>query len=133
MEEIKFTIPGDPVGYLRMTQGQVKLLRIPRARLRPGNAGLIVDRIRKYLDYKEEIRYRCPIKNLNEVYHERARMDVTMYFKNRKHPDPDNVFKAVADAIFKNDNRLFGTFAFYFDRDCPRVEVKISLDEGGKT
>ena len=31
----RFTIPGPPVGYLRMTQGQVKLMRIPRHKLTP--------------------------------------------------------------------------------------------------
>ena len=35
---IKFTIPGDPVGHLRLTQGQLKLLKIPDHKLRP--AGL---------------------------------------------------------------------------------------------
>jgi len=128
VKSIEFVVPGDPVSCLRITQGQLKLLRIPRAKLWAGQLR-VYDRIHKYLAYKEEIQYRCPIKVLDNAFC----LDIIMYFRNQKHPDPDNVFKAFADALFTNDNRLVGSFRFHIDPTCPRVEVKISLDEGGKT
>lgn len=42
----------------------------------------------------------------------KARMTVNAYYKNHRHPDTENVFGSVADALFENDNNLVGTFDF---------------------
>ncbi len=127
MEEIKFTVSGDPVGYLRMTQGQIRLLRIPRAKLY-SSAVPIVDRIRKYEAYKTMIGFACPSLSsdlINLMTTKKIYMILDIFFKNKKHPDPDNIFKAFADALFMNDNRVAGSFDFSFARANPRVEVTI--------
>ena len=126
MEEIRFTVPGDPVGYLRMTQGQVRLLRIPRARIY-ASAVPIVDRIRKYESYKSLIGLSCPPFPPRLIDSEKIYMALDIFFRNKKHPDPDNIFKAFADALFKNDNRVAGSFDFFFDPENSRVEVKINV------
>ena len=131
MEEIRFTVPGDPVGYLRMTQGQIGLLRIPRARLYASSVP-IVDRIRKYEAYKSLICVCCPPFPPELISAKKIYMALNIWFRSGKHADPDNVFKAFADALFKNDNRVAGFFDFFFNPENPRVEVKIKLlTQGG--
>lgn len=41
---------------------------------------------------------------------ERARMDVKIFWKNEAHADAENVFGSIADALFKNDKKLDGSF-----------------------
>ena len=127
MEEITFTVPGDPIGYLRMTQSQVRLLRIPRAKLY-ANMVPIVDRIREYEGYKTLVGLSCPPFPPDLIGAKKIYMNLDIFFRNGKHPDPDNVFKAFADALFKNDNRVAGFFDFFFNPENPRVEVKINLE-----
>jgi hypothetical protein len=51
---IKFIVEGEPTAFLHLTQGQVKLMRIPDQKLRPD--GLKVkNAIRRYLSYKEKV------------------------------------------------------------------------------
>lgn len=47
------------------------------------------------------------------------------YFANDSRSDPDNVQKGVADALFKNDKYVAGSYDFAFDKENPRVEVEI--------
>jgi len=44
---------------------------------------------------------------------QRARMDLTIYWKNGAHGDPDNIWKGIADALFKNDRNVDGSFESY--------------------
>lgn len=37
-------------------------------------------------------------------------LDLKIQFANGAHGDPDNIFKAIADALFVNDKNLYGTF-----------------------
>lgn len=48
------------------------------------------------------------------------------YFANDKRPDPDNVQKGIADAIFQDDKYVAGSYDFDFDKENPRVEVELS-------
>ncbi len=41
---------------------------------------------------------------------ERARMDIKISWKNEAHADGENVFGSIADALFKNDKKLDGSF-----------------------
>jgi len=143
MMDIKFTIEGNPVPYLRMTQGQIKLLRIPYAKLTPAGRKKR-DVIERYMKWKEHVflslcfqqfpdgdarvflRDRVPQEPKEKLY-----MDVMIYFSNGKHGDPDNVWKGIADSLFKNDNKVAGSFDFGYDKENPRCEVRI-YDRGGK-
>ena len=48
------------------------------------------------------------------------------YFATDHRPDPDNVQKGIADALFVNDKYVVGSYDFAFDKENPRVEVEIS-------
>lgn len=59
---------------------------------------------------------------------DKARMDIRIYWINGIHGDPDNIFKGIADAIFKNDKFLDGSFETYNSNEGKgRVEVDITL------
>lgn len=59
---------------------------------------------------------------------QRAHMDVTIFFKNKAHGDGENIFGSIADALFKNDKYLDGSF---HSSVCPqgkgRVEILINI------
>lgn len=60
---------------------------------------------------------------------EKARMDIKIFWMNGLHADPDNVFKGIADALFKNDKFLDGSFESDYAPDSKgRVEVSITLN-----
>jgi len=57
----------------------------------------------------------------------KARMDIKIYWNSKVHGDPENIFGSVADALFKNDKNLAGSFDFEYSKDgTARVEVKIT-------
>ena len=59
----------------------------------------------------------------------KARMDVRIYWMNGIHGDPDNIFKGVADALFKNDKFLDGSFESHYSPDVKGyLEIDITLD-----
>lgn len=58
----------------------------------------------------------------------KACMDIYILFANKAHGDPDNIFKGIADALFVNDKFLSGSFDFGYDKESPRVEVRIKTD-----
>jgi Holliday junction resolvase RusA-like endonuclease len=48
---------------------------------------------------------------------------------NGLHADPDNVFKGIADALFKNDKFLDGSFVSDYAPDSKgRVEISITIN-----
>lgn len=59
---------------------------------------------------------------------EKARMEIKIWWKNEAHADGENVFGSIADALFKNDKRLDGSFE---SNKSPtgkgRVEVSIKI------
>jgi len=59
----------------------------------------------------------------------KARMDIRIFWMNGIHGDPDNIFKGLADALFKNDKFLDGSFESNYSPDGKgRVEIDITLD-----
>ncbi len=61
---------------------------------------------------------------------EKGRMDIKIFWVNGIHADPDNVFKGLADALFKNDKYLDGSFESRYAPDGRgRVDVSITLYE----
>ena len=62
-----------------------------------------------------------------------ARMDIKIFWKNRAHGDPENVFGSIADALFANDKNLDGSFTSHMSQDAKgRVEVEIRIIEATK-
>jgi hypothetical protein len=124
VDSVRFTIPGKPVPYLRMTQGQVKLMRIPDSRLRP--AGLrIKQRIRTYLAYKDLV-FKCSMgQAIHRAPKKKVFMDVMIYFSTGRRGDPENIRKGIQDAIYRQDRMVAGAVDFDLDLMNPRVEVEI--------
>ena len=87
--------------------------------------------VKRYRDYKKwlaRILYyerhleKCnlePDKD-NKVY-----LYVHIYFSNHRHGDPENIRKAIQDAIYKQDKYVAGCVDFGYDRDNPRVVITI--------
>lgn len=128
--QIKFTIKGNhldpegnPIPYLRMTQKQ---------HWKPE-----VQRYAEWLDYirTQVIQISQRTQNISKKPYttskeEPARMDIKIYYKNRAHGDPDNIWKALADALFKSDKYLDGSFESQIAQDGEgRVEVTITINE----
>ena len=62
---------------------------------------------------------------------ERARMDIKIFWRNGVHGDPDNIFKGIADSLFKDDKFLDGSFESCHASDGRgKVEVKITINTG---
>ena len=121
---IKFTIPGDPVGYLRLTQGQLKLLHIPDHKLRP--AGLRKkSEILRCFAYKNDVVKYSTGKGIDRKPKRKIHMKTMIYFRSGIRPDAENVHKLISDSLFLNDKNLSGTFDFDYDARNPRVEVEI--------
>ena len=58
---------------------------------------------------------------------EKAKMDIKIFWNNNVHGDPENIFGSIADALFKNDKNLIGSFDYEFSGDgTARVDVKIT-------
>ena len=59
---------------------------------------------------------------------EKAHMDIKIWWKNEAHADGENVFGSIADALFKNDKKLDGSFASERSPDnkgCVKVIINI--------
>ena len=116
---IKFVVPGAPVPYLRMTQGQVKLMRIPLHKINSPGALRIRERIQRALDYKEWVRAHTLGKQYDRAPKSKTVLNVMCYFSNKKHADPENVRKLIQDAIFNCDKFVAGSVDFSYDSGNP--------------
>lgn len=112
-------LKGNPIGYHRTTQGSV------------WNAGS-----RRYNAWKQHVAAAFidgtgqmpfgtgkPI-NLGKA---KAYLHTIIYYANDVRPDPDNVQKGIADALFVNDKNVAGSYDFAHDKAKPRVEVTIEV------
>jgi hypothetical protein len=135
IKTIKFTIygnqednEGNPVPYLRVVRGA---LWLPQAR--------------RYAAWKDYVRgalfliHPNSAPNMNDFPHGdfpfttkssiRARMDIRIFWRNGVHGDPDNIFKGIADSLFKDDKFLDGSFESCHSSDGQgKVEVDITLN-----
>ena len=121
---IKFTIPGDPVGYLRLTQGQLKLLHIPDQKLRPAGLRKKSEILRRFA-YKNEVVKCSTGRGIDRKPKRKIHMKTMIYFRSGTRPDAENVHKLISDSLFLNDKNLSGTFDFDYDARNPRVDVEI--------
>jgi len=89
----KFTVPGPAVGYVRMVRSTTRSGRVTRAWSKGSE---------RYHKWLQEVRLeakRVKVPDLKPS-HERQYLVVTeANYKSRRHPDPDNVLKAVIDAL----------------------------------
>ncbi len=123
---ITFTINENPIPYLRLTQGQLKLLKMPLWKVRRGPDLERREAIERYLQYKNGIQadHGKSVAHLDpkrKIY-----MGCLFYFRNGIHGDPDNCFKAIADGLFPRDKNVGGLLDFFFDKTRPRSEVFIT-------
>jgi len=59
----------------------------------------------------------------------KCKMDITIYWKDGTHCDPENIFGAIADALFENDKYLAGSFDFSpANTGAGKVLVNITFD-----
>jgi len=136
MKKIQFTIKGNPEDIYGNPVSYVRV--VGRALWLPG--------AKRYHAWKSYVR-RCFYKGypefvmcdgkkillddqpLTTAVSSRARMDIKIFWMNGQHADPDNIFKGVADALFKNDKFLDGGFESRNSMDGKgKVEVTISFD-----
>lgn len=64
-----------------------------------------------------------------DLANRRARMDIKIYWADNAHGDPENIFGSIADALFKNDKNLAGSFDYELDRGKGRVEAIITIHD----
>lgn len=133
---IQFTIKGNqddyegnPLPYLRVVG---RALWLPAAKKYHAWKGYI--RKSFFAGYPEFVmcdgkRLLIDDQPLSTKASEKARMDIKIFWKNGAHADPDNVFKGIADALFKNDKFLDGSFeSYYSPEEIGKVEVTITLN-----
>lgn len=126
---IKFTIKGNPddiegnpVPYVRVVG---RALWLPRAK-----------KYHAWKQYVREIFHReypeYPLgeeQPLTTKASVQALLAINIYWADGVHADPDNIFKGLADALFKNDKFLDGSFQSHHASDGKgRVEVEIYID-----
>ena len=126
MTPVKFTILGDPVPYLRMTQGQIKLMRIPDNKT-SAQGMKVKNRIRRYLDWKRWVHANSceAIPYMDRSPKTKIYLDLMIYFAGTKRGDMDNYYKGILDAIFDNDKNVCGCMDWDYDKDNPRCEIII--------
>ena len=133
----KFTIYGkqddikaNPIPYHRTTQGSKWL---PAARRYSEWKSLVQTKFLISIVYKDRKFYEQTLlyhkKPIKLPEKERAFMEIKIYWADDNHGDPDNIFKGIADALFVDDNNLYGSFLRgYEDKPTgPKVEVTINL------
>lgn len=115
----QFRIDYDPEGHaipkLKKTGAQ---FWTPEAKRYVAWKTLVVSSFLKSLETTRPVIYAAAVRRVSQGmkpipgFKGKAHMTVNAYYKNHKHPDTENVFGSVADALFENDNNLVGTFDF---------------------
>jgi hypothetical protein len=110
---------GNAVPYTRMTQAEARMRTYRK--------------VVRYLDWKRKIVISSTPYVLSH-YHpapkEKVYVYVHIYFRDKRHGDPDNVYKGIVDALYTQDKYVAGCVDFGYDRDNPRVVITILEREG---
>lgn len=120
---------GNPVPYVRVVK---RALWLPEAKRYNGWKSFV--RRIFYKSYPEYVMragntFLTDLQPFTTKISEKARMDIRIYFMNGIHGDPDNIFKGIADALFKNDKFLDGSFETHHSTDGKgRVEIDITTN-----
>lgn len=120
LEEFRFVITGNhyqkkgnPIPYFRQTQRSKWSSQAKRYHAWQNF-------VRVLARSKTKINFNKQSKAKEKVY-----MMIDIYFANKKHGDPDNIFKGIADSLFGDDKYVAGSFDFDYDKENPRVEVAL--------
>ena len=119
---------GNPIPYLRMTQGsQWTKAALRYSQWKAYARMCLVDSLQ---GIPKDNALWCITKNNKAIEYtkDKAEMQLKIFFANRAHADSDNIFKGIADALFVNDKFLSGSFDFGYDNENPRVEVFIATE-----
>lgn len=123
---VKFTIYGNqenplgnPIGYHRTTQGSKYSAAAMRYSYWKNHV------VAAYIDAGGTVN--CPGYKPLDIGKAKAYLRTMTYFATNARPDPDNVQKGIADALFANDKNVAGSYDFDFDKANPRVEVTIEI------
>lgn len=128
--QFTFTIPGDPKGYyaqagrLKWKMSKQQRARAEKYRKWQGDVALC------YLAGRRWCTALIPALPLEATKDRPLRIETVSYFRNGRHPDPENVHKGIVDALFRwslgGDRHVGGTFRPpLYDKDNPRVEVLV--------
>lgn len=154
MMQIRFTIEGNhldikgnPVPYMRLVRGHwkkgdEKYLEwgdYVRARFQR-TANIISDPIgtnARVMRSGKEIVGICDageiVLNIEKpitVQQLKMRLDLKIYWHNKAHGDPDNIFKGIADALIHQDKNVDGSFASEMAPDkIGRVEALLTITD----
>jgi len=129
---LDMTLKGHPIPYLRMTRGELRAIKYA------GKGATKYHVIKRYLEWKDYVLLTftsCCHQNGIQLLDmkQKSYMEIRIWFENKRHGDPDNIWKGIADAIYDNDKFVEGKFIFEYDKDNPRVEVFIygkTMDDG---
>lgn len=114
-KQIVFDPEGNPLPKLKMTGRQ---FWTPQAKRYVAWKILVVNSFVKSLEIAHPDIYKKALWRVTQGlkpipgFKGKAHMSVDAYYRNHKHPDTENVFGSVADALFENDNNLAGIFDF---------------------
>lgn len=141
MTKLQFTIhgnqddhDGNPLGYKRMLKQHMRADSVKylewcnyvrnqfHVQTRHG--------IKRVLSIKEQLSENPP-KPLTSSRDSPAKMDIMIMLANDIRPDPDNIFKGIADALFENDKYVMdGSFKTVYNPEKKgQVLVTITVEE----
>lgn len=139
IKKIEFTIVGG--GYDPMANPMPKVKYTKRQQW--------LERVQNYVMWKEHV-VECCLNELEENHpdlfdeaeqlvaagdkplttdKQPMRMDIHIYWRGQAHADPENVFGSIADAIFKQDKYLAGSFEFTDQEKTEQPYVKITIQK----
>lgn len=117
-------IEGNPVPYVRVVTNALWLPKAKKYHAWKQYVRSIF--FRQYPEHSVQI---DEIQPFTTKASQKSRMDIKIFWANGIHADPDNVFKGIADALFKNDKFLDGSFESCYAPDCKgRVDVSLTLE-----
>lgn len=117
---VTFVVPGRPVGKQRPRKGKYGRFYTPKK----------TQNYEEYIALKYMSEYQKMIVFGKD---EKVYMGLMIYFEDNRRPDPNNVARLVADAlegyIYHNDKTVCQTFDYGFDKENPRIEIKVYKDK----
>lgn len=125
-----FTIPGISVPYLRMTQKELRLLKVPDHKLQDRQIKKKRG-IQRYLNYKDAVKLISSRHKYNRSPVSKIVVFIVVFFPNKKHGDPDNILKCILDALFDSDKYISSCVDYQYSQDSPGVDITIlELEKG---
>ena len=142
---ISFTIKGTHEGANKNPQPKARFThRQYRVRTRGGRR---IEKVERYQEYLDHVRAsfldscvkdgRITRKEFRDAYYglgpkllktgkRKVRMDIFITWGSDSHGDPENIFGAIADALFVDDKYLAGSFDYATEPGVPSVRCTIA-------